>query len=52
MEKFHGLRSLMGYSPWGHKELHMTEHAHMRKKKLDKLKIYFQSEFSTGLSTG
>ena len=22
---FHGLRSLMGYSPWGHKELNVTE---------------------------
>ena len=24
-EKCHGRRSLAGYSPWGHKELHMTE---------------------------
>ena len=24
--KFHGQRSLAGYSPWGHKELDMTEH--------------------------
>ena len=23
--KFHGLRTLMGYSPWGHKELDTTE---------------------------
>ena len=23
-----GQRSLVGYSPWGCKELHMTEHAH------------------------
>ena len=23
--KFHGLRSLVGYSPWGRKELDMTE---------------------------
>ena len=23
--KFHGQRSLAGYSPWGHKELDMTE---------------------------
>ena len=22
-------RSLLGYSPWGHRELDMTEHAHM-----------------------
>ena len=25
--KFHRLRSLVGYSPWGHKESDMTEHA-------------------------
>ena len=24
--KFHGQSSLGGYSPWGHKELEMTEH--------------------------
>ena len=23
--EFHGQRSLAGYSPWGHKELNMTE---------------------------
>ena len=23
--KFHGQRSLVGYSPWGHKELDVTE---------------------------
>ena len=27
--KSHGHRSLLGYSPWGHKELDVTEHAHM-----------------------
>ena len=26
--KFHGQRSLASYSPWGHKELDMTEHTH------------------------
>ena len=26
--KFHGQRSLAGYSPWGHEELDMTEHMH------------------------
>ena len=26
--KFHGQRSLMGYSQWGPKELGKTEHAH------------------------
>ena len=24
----HGQRSLVGYSPWGHKELYTTEHTH------------------------
>ena len=27
--KFQGQKSLVGYSPWGHKELGMTEQAHM-----------------------
>ena len=27
--KFHGQRSLRGYSPWGRKESEMTEYAHM-----------------------
>ena len=26
--KFHGLRSLIGYSPWGRKESDMTERLH------------------------
>ena len=26
--KFHGRRSLLGYSPWGHRELDMTEQLH------------------------
>ena len=28
-EKFHGQRSLAGYSPWGCKELDATEHTHI-----------------------
>ena len=28
--KFHGLRSLIGYSPWGHKELDTTEQLHLK----------------------
>ena len=28
--KFHGQRSLAGYSPWGHKESDTTENAHMQ----------------------
>ena len=27
--KFHGQRSLVGYSPWGSKELDTTEHTHI-----------------------
>ena len=27
--KFHGQRSLAGYSPWGHKESDTTEHTHI-----------------------
>ena len=27
--KSHGWRSLLGYSPWGHKELDMTEQLHL-----------------------
>ena len=30
--KFHGQRSLVGYSPWDHRELDMTEHAHTHMK--------------------
>ena len=26
--KFHGQRSVVGYSPWAHKESDVTEHAH------------------------
>ena len=26
-EKCHGQRKLAGFSPWGYKELHTTEHA-------------------------
>ena len=26
--EFHGPRSLVGYSPWGHRELDITEHTH------------------------
>ena len=30
--KFHGQRSLVGYSPWGSKELDMTEQSHTHNK--------------------
>ena len=31
--KFHGLRSLVGYSPWGCKELDVTDHREQGKTK-------------------
>ena len=37
LEKFHGQKSLVGYSPWGHKELNVNEH------KLFYLFAYFPS---------
>ena len=30
--KFHGQRSLAGYSPWGQKELDVTEHMHTHRR--------------------
>ena len=30
--KFHGQRSMAGYSPWGRKESYMTEHLHMNNR--------------------
>ena len=36
-EKSHGQRSLVGYSPWGHKELDMTEQLSKQAKVLQVL---------------
>jgi len=33
--KSHGQRSLAGYSPWGPRELDMTEQAHTRRQSRD-----------------
>ena len=45
-ERSHGQRSLVGYSPWGHKELDMTEQLSKQAKALQVLlpikKISFQ----------
>ena len=30
--KSRGQRSLLGYSPWGHKELNMTEHTYAHRE--------------------
>ena len=35
--KFHGWRSLVGYSPWGHKESDTTERLHFLERLLRKL---------------
>ena len=48
MQKFHGRRSLVDYSPWGHKELDTTERLHfprlfnaknIKKKKTEELVV-------------
>ena len=36
--KFHGQKSLAGYSPWGHKELDMTKHVHKSRSMLTRRK--------------
>ena len=41
-EKSHGQRSLVGYSPWGHKDSDMTEHTHTHAaQSLISLKSFF-----------
>ena len=44
LEKSHGQRNLVGYSPWGHKELDMTEQLHFPSS------IMGASPFSTSVS--
>jgi len=39
--KFHGRRSLAGYSPWDHKELDTTEHMLARTSSLKALLTHF-----------
>ena len=38
VHRFHGQRSLAAYSPWGHKEVDMTECAHTKRQCSDKKK--------------
>jgi len=45
MESAHGQRSLAGYSPWGHKEMDMTDqlstqHSTIRAQKIVNLHIF------------
>ena len=47
-EKSHGQRSLTGYSPWGHKELDMTEvtkHKHEPFLKIKNIRKFFTCIF-------
>ena len=37
--KSHGQRSLVDYSPWGHKELDTAEHTHKRHQRLVSMRI-------------
>ena len=39
--KLHGERSLVGYSPWGFKELDTTEHSHKEQRTLEQGLIIF-----------
>ena len=38
--EFHGQRSLVGYIPWGHTELEMTEHVYMHTHKYTHINMY------------
>ena len=42
-EKSHGQRRLMGYSPWGSRELYMTEHMHTHTHTRVNIYIYAHS---------
>ena len=49
--KFHGLRSLVGYSPWGRKESDMTERLHFHFQVTFLARIFLGSQLSvTGYS--
>ena len=39
--KFHGERSLAGYSPWGHEESDMSTHAQANSSVMENLFTYF-----------
>ena len=43
-EKSHEQRSLVGYSPWGHKEADLTKHARPPKAKLIFIRLTFIAE--------
>ena len=39
--KFHGERSLAGYSPWGHEESDMSTHAQAKSSVMENLFTHF-----------
>ena len=47
--KFHGQKSLVSYSPWGHKELDTAEHAHATPGGLN-MEIYLLTVLAAGKS--
>jgi len=42
--KSHGQRSLVGYSPWGHKESEATEHVHTQGTKIPQAAQHIQNK--------
>ena len=43
--KFHGQRSLAGYSPWAHKVSDTTEYTHTYKEKINNLGLVLSKKF-------
>ena len=41
--KFHGWRSLAGYSPWGHKELDITQYTLAIDRQNEKLDLFYEA---------
>ena len=50
--KFHGQRSLVGYSPWGHKESDTTECAHAHTHTTASMEYNKQQYICTPIDTG
>ena len=50
--KFHGQKSLVGYSPWGHKELDTTERLHFTQDRYacDELSLFLSENVFSNLS--
>ena len=48
----HGQRSLVGYSPWGHKELNMTERLRMHARHITPFLLFFRTSSMPGSTRG